>query len=99
MILLPLIFAASLGDLSNYPDMAKYADLPRDVRVFIDRRMGCNHFAGEEPYNEERARQLEAAARELRCRRLESDETRLRRRYVRMPRVLKALTDTRDDYW
>ncbi|HEY8573516.1 hypothetical protein [Phenylobacterium sp.] len=88
-----------LGDLSAYPELARYADLPRDVRVFIDRRMGCNHWLGEAAYDRDRAREIDRALRQLACVRLDLDESRLKRRHFRSPRVLKALDETRDHLW
>jgi hypothetical protein len=98
-ILTALALSARLGDLSQYPDVRQYNDLPREVRVFIDRRMGCNHFAGEDAYDKDRAKALNAAFRDLKCVRLERDERELNRRYGAAPRVLKALAETRDSTW
>lgn len=91
-----LVLAVSLGDLSGYPEIAKYGRLPRDVRVLIDRRLQCEHWAGEEPYDRARRRQINAAIRGLRCETVEREEARLAKRYSRSPSVLKALTETRD---
>ncbi len=90
---------AQLGDLSKYPDVRQYNDLPKDVRVFIDRRMGCNHFAGEYAYDKDREKELNAAFRDLRCRRLEHDERDLKTRHAGDARVLTALDATRDSDW
>ena len=38
------------------PDWCQW---PREVRVFADRYDACQHFRGEEPYDEERRRFLE----------------------------------------
>ena len=39
MITFLLAMSLELGDLTDLPDSAKYAALPRDVRILIDRRM------------------------------------------------------------
>ena len=97
MILAVLFLAtAPLGDLSGYPEIAKYGPLPQDVRVLIDRRMQCDHWTGEEPYDRARRRQIDTAIRQLRCDTVEREEKRLERRYSNVPAVLKALTETRD---
>jgi hypothetical protein len=78
-------------------DLARFGPLPREVARFIERRTGCNHFAGE--FNgdrSERDREVTKAMRELRCDRLEADEARLRRRHAAKPQVLNALTASRD---
>lgn len=96
MLVLAMTMAVGLGDLSGYPEIAKYGPLPRDVRVLIDRRLQCEHWAGEEPYDRARRRQINAAIRDLRCENVEREEARLAKRYSRSPTVLKALTETRD---
>jgi hypothetical protein len=95
----PLLFAAALGDFSSDPQLAKYRNLPHDVRVFIDRRMGCGHWAGEGAEDPERVREIQAALRDLRCAALPHDEQALRRRYRASPKVLAALTETADLIW
>lgn len=42
---------------------AGYCMLPPDVRAFVVRNDACEHFLGEEPYDAERRKQLEAAFR------------------------------------
>ena len=95
MIGLGLAMTLQLGDLSGYPEIARFGPLPRDVRVLIDRRLSCNHWAGEEPYDRARKREIDHAFRDLRCDTVEREERRLQRRYAKLPQVLKALADTR----
>ena len=70
--------------------------LPHEVREFIERRMGCNHWTTEAPYDRERALQIAAAVRELKCRSIAREERVLRGRYAHSPEVLHALTISRD---
>lgn len=42
-------------------DIRIYCDMPADVQAFIARENSCQHFAGEEPYDDARRRELEAA--------------------------------------
>ena len=96
MILLALLLALQVSDPADQ-DLAPFGPLPRDVVAFIDRRTGCNHFAGE--FNGDRSardREVTKAMRDLRCDRLETDETRLRRRHAAKPEVQNALTASRD---
>jgi len=65
--------------------------LPHDVEALLDRRVQCEHWAGEEPYDGPRARKIEEAVQRLRCDSLETDESRIRLRYKRNPLVIKAL--------
>ena len=96
MIGIALAMTLQLGDLTGYPEIARFGPLPREVRVLIDRRLNCNHWAGEEPYDRARKREINAALRDLRCGAVEREEARLQRRYAKVPQVLKALRDSRD---
>ncbi len=75
---------------------ARVAEQPRVVRHFVARRAMCNHFAGEEPYDEARRREIERALRRDRCGQIEADEVALRHRFARYPAVIAVLDDTRD---
>ena len=87
----------SVGLIAPAADLrARVESAPRDVEAFIVRRAMCNHFLGEEPYNKERAADLDRAIRELRCARLERDERGLRRTFRKHPAVLMLLDETTD---
>ena len=75
---------------------ARLSAQPGAVRTFIGRRALCNHFGGEEPYDEARRRDILRALNELRCKRLDKDEAKLRRRYGHRPDMLRLLADTAD---
>lgn len=49
--------------------------LPHDVEAFLDRRAQCEHWAGEDPYDGPRAREIESAVQRLRCDSLETDDS------------------------
>jgi hypothetical protein len=85
MIAVTLAMALRLGDLSGYPEIARLGPLPRDVRALIDGRLTCSHWAGEEPYDRARQREIDRAFRDLRCDTVEREETRLQRRYAKTP--------------
>ena len=72
--------------------------MPKDVVSFIERASECSHWGGEEPYDKERADQIGKAWRELRCDALSGDEKRLRRKYRRNSKVLKALDEAEKPY-
>ncbi|QII31112.1 hypothetical protein G6052_09455 [Stenotrophomonas maltophilia] len=49
-------------DVGFLQDIRIYCDMPADVQAFIARENSCQHFAGEEPYDDERRRELEEAS-------------------------------------
>jgi len=69
--------------------------MPREVRDFIRRAVNCNHWAGEEPYNEERRAQMAAAVSSLRCRELDTDQKELRARYAKDSAVRARIAQSR----
>ena len=69
---------------------------PRKIAAFIERRAYCNHFLGEEPYDEARAAELEKAIRELRCKQIDRDERNLSRAYRNRPEIMRLLAETAD---
>lgn len=66
-----------------------------DVSDFIRRAMICNHWAGEEPYDDDRRAQINAAISALRCRELDSDQKSLRSRYAGNKPVLNRISQAR----
>ena len=64
---------------------------PKVIRELIDRRIGCNHWTGENPYDSERRQQINSALKALKCKQLDKDEAAARRRFVKRPDTLKAL--------
>jgi hypothetical protein len=48
-------------DVAFVQDIRIYCGMPADVQAFIERENSCQHFAGEEPYDDARRRELEAA--------------------------------------
>ncbi|WP_353084029.1 hypothetical protein [Stenotrophomonas sp.] len=45
-------------------DIRMYCAMPGDVQAFLTRESACQHFAGEEAYDEDRARELAYAIHE-----------------------------------
>jgi len=96
MIAIVLLFAAQLA-AGDPQDLSRFGPLPKDVVAFVERRTGCNHFAGE--FNGDRSardREVRRTMRELRCGVLERHEARLQRRHANNPQALTALAATRD---
>lgn len=55
------------GDPFPYTSPYNVGGCPADIQRWIDRVNICGHFAGEEPYDEERRASLNKAAAENRC--------------------------------
>lgn len=73
--------------------------LPPDAELYIQRRTECNHWAGEDAYDSDRARTIAKAVHRLRCDRLDQEEEQLRRRHSADPAVIKALDDLREKFF
>lgn len=84
--------------LSDFPPL-RGLRAPLEIKLFVDRRMGCAHWSGEEGYDRDRTREILRALRQLRCEKLDADEARLRKRHAQDLHALKALDDTRDWMW
>lgn len=50
------------NDVYGIEDIRIYCQVPGDVQAFLARENTCQHFAGEEPYDDERRRELEEAS-------------------------------------
>jgi hypothetical protein len=68
------------------------ANFPADVRKFIDRRDGCDHFRGEEPYDEERRKFLNKKMKNL-CAGTDKQLARLKRKYRQNVKIIKKLNE------
>lgn len=49
-------------DVYDVDDVRIYCAMPADVQAFLARENTCQHFAGEEAYDDERRRELEEAS-------------------------------------
>lgn len=68
---------------------------PREVANFMVERDGCDHFRGEEPYDQERRAFLEQNIRDL-CTGTDARLAALRKRYASNPDVATALAGYED---
>ena len=69
---------------------------PRDVARYVERRAGCNHWAGEEGYDKARAAEINRNIRALKCEALDHDERRVQRRYRHSPATLRRIAAAKD---
>lgn len=70
--------------------------MPKQVKLFNKRQIECNHWAGEEPYNKERVKEINAAIRKQRCDGLEKDEKRLLEKYKTRPNVIDSINKAKE---
>jgi len=87
-----LVFAGQLvaGELPTDVAVLQKGQ-PKEIRKFIERVFLCQHWAGEEPFDQPRAKQIRNAIQQLRCDQIPSDEARLRKKYKNSPKVLAVL--------
>lgn len=64
--------------------------LPEDVRFFMDKRERCDHFRGEDTYDENRAKEIQNQLT-LFCRGTDVRLAGLKRRYQGRPDIMRAL--------
>ena len=72
--------------------------MPAKVKKFIDRQVECNHWGGEEPYDEERLQEINAAADRLKCNDLEKDEKQLKKTYKSRAGVISSINKAKEFY-
>lgn len=70
--------------------------VPKQVKLFNQRQIECNHWAGEDSYDKERAKEISAAITKLRCDTLERDEKRLRTKYRTRPNVINSINKAKE---
>ena len=85
-IVLLLLLASSFG--------TSYADgmLPEDVENFVSKREGCDHFRGEipEPNQKARMREIEREIRRL-CTGTDIQLAKLKKKYAGEPQIMATL--------
>lgn len=90
-LVLTLLASSAVAQDWSVKFKALKAGVPAEVATYMDRRSGCNHWTGEEPYDAQRRADIEKAIAGLRCVSIDRDETDLRRRYATDPAVLAAM--------
>lgn len=72
--------------------MANYLKgLPNDVVLLIQRMDNCDHWAGEDGYDEERAKEIEAAVSKLKCESIDADRARILKKYKSKKSVVNKI--------
>ena len=79
--------------LAMTPAQARHAVkvAPPEVRALLVRQTACNHFAGEEAYDKDRAAYIDAQVRKLRCFSVEAEARALEKRYANNASVKRLL--------
>ena len=88
-IILTLIASGVHAEEDPFADLKK--GQPKAVGALAERIAMCTHFAGEEPYDAERRKEIAEAMNTYRCGKIERDEAVLRKRYKDKPGELGAL--------
>jgi hypothetical protein len=70
--------------------------VPKQVKLFNKRQIDCNHWAGEEPYDKERAKEINAAITKLRCDAWEGEERRLGKKYGARASVIDSINRAKE---
>jgi hypothetical protein len=75
-----------------------YTDAPADLCKLLNRCVACYHFAGEEPYDKERADFLAEQFQTLRCKEAGEALSLLRKKYKNDPAAMAMIEDVRAQY-
>jgi len=75
------------AQLKAYPEAR---GLPADVQQFIVNHSDCEHWAGEEPYDAPRRREIERGIAAS-CKGLDASAVTLRKRYAKHPKISALL--------
>jgi hypothetical protein len=75
------------AQLKAYPEAR---GLPADVQQFIVYHSDCEHWAGEEPYDAPRRREIERGIAAS-CKGLDASAVTLRKRYAKHPKITALL--------
>lgn len=90
-------FGMAKAHASDYEDLESInRGMPEPVKQFNARQIECNHWAGEESYDEQRAEQIRMAIENLSCESLETDEKFLLNQYKSRPDVKKSIHQAKD---
>lgn len=87
-----------LGPLKAKANAATLIDCPADVQPLVDRALGCQHWTGEEPYDNARAHEIETAIDELKCGQLSLEYDALMKKYAKQPDVTGTLEAADREY-
>jgi hypothetical protein len=88
--LLVMVFGLPTQTFAGDDDLDKLvAGLPKDAAAVVTQLAMCQHFAGEEPYDRARAREIVRAEKQYKCETLDADEAAVRKRYPNDRKLLR----------
>jgi hypothetical protein len=96
LVAIATVFLTSIAYANDDPLSELTKGQPRDVAAIAERIAMCIHFAGEEPYDAGRRKEIAEAMKKYRCDRLDRDEAQLRRRYKNAPAVSSILQEAHE---
>ena len=70
--------------------------MPKQVQQFNKRQIECNHWAGEEPYDKERIKEITTAIAHLKCKTLVIDEKKLLKKYQSRLDVIESINKAKE---
>ena len=76
--------------VSSEQELSLVEPMPADIRTFTNKRDECDHWRGEEPYDDERAKEISGAINDT-CTGTDDKLSKLRRKYKDRPSVLEVL--------
>lgn len=91
-LLLIAVSSSCHGPLLAAAEKVNVSKLPEDVRAFIERRDGCDHFRGEDSPDAERRAQIDRELQRL-CTGTDAELARLKRVYASNKAVQHSLAD------
>ncbi len=65
--------------------------LPKDVVALLRRMESCQHYGGEEAYDQARKKQIEVAVKKLRCDQLDADKEKALKKHAKQPAVVEKI--------
>src|SRR3974390_576617 len=87
---------AYANDFDDAPQVKALAKgMPEDIAFFIARTAECSHWAGEEPYDKDRANYIRNPVEKAGCENLVSQEMMLREKYRGQPKLLDAIENVK----
>lgn len=92
LVMYVCIFATGIVYAGYDEDVAAInKGMPKSIQQFNKRQIECNHWAGEEPYDKARAKEIATAFEKLKCDTLEKDEIKLIRKYKSRPSIIESI--------
>jgi hypothetical protein len=70
---------------------AYVAELPKDVTALLKRMDECEHWGGEEPYDDARKQEITEAVGRLKCDDVAKDRAKILKKYKKKPKIVDKI--------